>query len=81
MIVSVQMFARARDLAATDCVRLALPEGAHAGELKDALAERFPALRPVLPALLVAVNGAYATAETVLFQDAEIACFPPVSGG
>jgi molybdopterin converting factor small subunit len=49
--------------------------------LKQALRERFPALAPVMPHLMFAVNAEYANDATVIPANAEVACIPPVSGG
>ncbi len=81
MKVKLTFFARARDLAAVPTVELELPSGSTVAELRKSLAERFPALRPLLPRLFIAVGTEYAQESTTLAENAEIACFPPVSGG
>ena len=72
-------FARARDLAGTDRARLEAP--ATVGALRRVLLERYPALAPIAPHLLIAVNQAYAQDSASIPDGAEIAVFPPVSGG
>ena len=81
MMLEVKLFARARDLAGTGAARLELRDGATVGELRGALAEQFPRMRPLVPALLVAVGREYADDATLLGPEADVACFPPVSGG
>jgi sulfur-carrier protein len=81
MNVNVRLFARARDLAGSDRVQVNLPPAARVLDLRAALAERFPALRPLVPGLLVAIGTDYADDATAIDREAEIACFPPVSGG
>ena len=81
MNVEVRLFARARDLAGSDCVQVELPAAARVIDLRAALAERCPALRPLVPNLLVAIGTEYADDATAVRPGAEIACFPPVSGG
>ncbi|MEX0718206.1 MAG: MoaD/ThiS family protein [Planctomycetaceae bacterium] len=82
MKFAVRLFARARDLAEAERVELELPEGARVGDVRAMLGERHPALRPVLPSLLFAIDHEYAGDSEPVPQDAtEIACFPPVSGG
>jgi molybdopterin converting factor small subunit len=49
--------------------------------LKEHLGETLPQLVPLLPQLLVAINGVYAVPEMLIPENAEVACFPPVSGG
>ena len=81
MKVSVRLFARARDLADCEQVTLELPDDATVGSLRSQLADRFPSLAVVVPALLGAVNSEHVTDGTSLTPDSEVACFPPVSGG
>ena len=81
MKVSVRLFAAARELAGTERVTLELPPGTTVEELKKHLLETLPQLAPLLPELLVAINGVYAVAEMLIPENAEVACFPPVSGG
>ncbi len=81
MKVTVQLFARARELAGTDLVELDVPASACVADLKHSLVERFPQVSPLAPKLLVAVGTDYADDRTILKPDDEVACFPPVSGG
>lgn len=81
MTIEVQMFARAKDLAKSEVVALSLAEGATVGDLRSALAARFPALGPILPHCMFALEMEYATDATPIPARAKIACIPPVSGG
>lgn len=81
MKVSVKLFAWARDLAGMDCVEVEVPSRGRVADLREALGEQLPELRPILANLLVAVGTDYATDETPLGSSGEVACFPPVSGG
>jgi sulfur-carrier protein len=81
MTITVKLFARARDLAGTDRVELELPEPGYVRDVKERLATRFPDLSPLVPNLLVAVGSEYARDDLSLTSTADIACFPPVSGG
>ena len=81
MKLNVQLFARARDLAGSGVVEVELPEAARVADLRAALGEHYPQLRPLLPSLHVALGNDYASDETVIDPNAQIACFPPVSGG
>ena len=49
--------------------------------IRQALREQFPALAPVLPHVMFAVNAEYADDQSVIPPGAAIACIPPVSGG
>lgn len=81
MIVRVQLFAVARDLAGRGVVEIELPEGGTVSDLRRALAAAVPSLAPVLPRVLVAVGADYARDSAVLRPGDEVACIPPVSGG
>lgn len=81
MKVAVKLFARARDLAGTGCVEFEIPEFSRVADMKAALSAQVPALAPLVPNLLVAIGTSYADDGTPLLPDADIACFPPVSGG
>ena len=81
MQLSVRLFARARDLAGDDAVTVELAEGACVADLKSALAEQHESLAAIVPHLLVAIGTDYAEDSTPLSSDADVSCFPPVSGG
>lgn len=81
MNIGVRLFARARELAGTDRLTVQLPDPADVRQLREQLAEQYPPLRPLVPQLLVAVGTEYATDDTPLDARADVACFPPVSGG
>ncbi|MGE5192699.1 MAG: MoaD/ThiS family protein [Deltaproteobacteria bacterium] len=81
MKVTVQLFARARDLAGAGRVELDVPATASVADLKQSLVQRFPQVSPLVPNLLVAVGTDYADDRTILKPDVEVSCFPPVSGG
>jgi MoaE-MoaD fusion protein len=49
--------------------------------LKAKISEEYPNLRESMTSVLVTINREYAFDEAVIPQDAEIAMFPPVSGG
>jgi molybdopterin converting factor subunit 1 len=81
MTVKVLLFARARDLAGSGELTLELPASSTVASLREALKEAVPALQPLLPRLHIAVNNDYASEADVIPPHAEVACFPPVSGG
>lgn len=80
-MLSVKLFARARDLAGASIIELPWNDGANVGVLKQMLSESHPALKPLMPQLLVAVNNDYVRDDAALKTSDEVACFPPVSGG
>lgn len=81
MRVAVKLFAVAKQLAGTETVEVELPADATVGQLRAALAGQYPVLSEVLSRVTFAVNQAYATDQTKVMPDSEVACIPPVSGG
>lgn len=81
MKITVQFFARARDLAGAERVELDLPAAGHVVDLKRLLANRFPQMSPLMSSLLVAIGTDYADDSAVIPPDGLVSCFPPVSGG
>jgi molybdopterin converting factor subunit 1 len=79
--IHVKLFAVAKQIADAESVELSLPREATVAAVRAALLERFPSLTNLARLLLFAVNGEYADDATVIPQDAEVACIPPVSGG
>ncbi|HWL08527.1 MAG TPA: MoaD/ThiS family protein [Planctomicrobium sp.] len=81
MTVNVHFFALARDLAGNDTLSIDLPEDATVADLRTALADQVPKLKPILPQLFIALGENCVDDLTPLYSGASVACFPPVSGG
>jgi molybdopterin converting factor subunit 1 len=81
MMVTVRMFARAKDLAGADVITVEVEESATVEELRRRLAAVYPRLKPLLAHSVFAMNNEYADAHSRITPDAEIALLPPVSGG
>jgi sulfur-carrier protein len=81
MIVRVQLFALARQLAGAEFIELTLANGATVGDVRRALANHRPDLAHLLPHVLFAINSEYAGDESAIPSGASMACIPPVSGG
>ena len=79
--VTVLLFATLRDGAGKKEIELDLPDGATVADLKTLLVKQFPDLEPAMASTLVSVNREFAFDENVIPEGAEIALFPPVSGG
>lgn len=79
--VKILFFATLKDRAGTKQANLELPDGVHVRELKAHLKEEYPGLASSLDSALVSVNREYAFDEDVIPEEAEVALFPPVSGG
>lgn len=80
-MVDVRLFARARDLAGADQVKVELPAGATVAHLRSHLISTYPLLAPIARSLLFAIENAYASDFAPIPPESQIACFPPVSGG
>ena len=80
-VITVRLFAAARERAERDTVTVEVPRPATVGELRSILGETVPALRPLVNHLLFAIGTEYAVEDASLPDTGEIAAFPPVSGG
>jgi molybdopterin converting factor small subunit len=49
--------------------------------LKDKLSHEFPNLKEAMSSVLITINREYAFDDAVIPPNAELAMFPPVSGG
>lgn len=49
--------------------------------LKEKISEEYPNLRESMSSVLITINREYAFDEAVIPPNAELAMFPPVSGG
>ncbi|HRN51053.1 MAG TPA: molybdopterin converting factor subunit 1 [Anaerolineales bacterium] len=81
MTVTVLFFATLRDKAGVPQASLQLPSGSDVAALKQALFAAYPQLTPHAKAMLVAINKEYAFDADRIPDGAEVALFPPVSGG
>lgn len=79
--VSILFFAHLKKLVDMDRVEFKLPVGARVRELKQNLIERFPLLEDRFGNLFISVNRQFADDNDEIPDHAEIAIFPPVSGG
>ncbi|MGD9719644.1 MAG: MoaD/ThiS family protein [Pirellulales bacterium] len=77
----IRLFAVARELAGAETLELNVAEPYTLAQLRTALAAAVPALAPILPHVLFAVGSDYIRDNTLLTEDTEVACIPPVSGG
>jgi len=79
--VRVLFFGAARDAVGANQMDLALEAPATVSSAFQSLKERFEKLERFGRSLLFAVNQEYATPDTQLKENDELAVFPPVSGG
>lgn len=79
--VQVLFFGAARDVVDVNPLELKLDAPATVSTAFQSLVKRFSQLERFGRSLLFAVNQEYATRETALHENDELAVFPPVSGG
>jgi molybdopterin synthase catalytic subunit len=79
--ITVLFFATLRTLAKCDSLQLTLKTDATVKDLKKTLGTQIPALKTALPSTLISINREFAFDEDKIPHNAEIALFPPVSGG
>ncbi len=81
MTVQIKLFATLKEKAGRNEIPVAITPPLTVQELLTQIEESYPALAPALPTAIVAVNKAFASLQTVIHGEEEIALFPPVSGG
>ena len=79
--IKLLFFATIRDRAGVKSMELQISENMTIKELRDRLSSDYPNLKESMKSVLISINREYAFDEAVIPQDAEIAMFPPVSGG
>ena len=79
--VRALLFARLRELAGIDQVRLELAEGSTVADVYAAVRMAHPALEPNLGAVRGAINHEIVPWDTVVANGDDVAFIPPVSGG
>jgi MoaE-MoaD fusion protein len=82
VILRVRLFAILRERAGSDSIEVDLAEGATVADAIRTLSQ-LPTLAGVLDRLPIqmAVNREYATSDTRLLAEDELALIPPISGG
>lgn len=79
--IKILFFATFRTRAGMSSTELEIKKGATVGELKEILVAQIPALEASLHHTLLSINREFAFDEEVIPEQAEVALFPPVSGG
>ena len=81
VLVKVLFFGAARDAAGTNEVAISTTFPGTVGAVKDAVFSKYAQVSLFGKSLMVSVNREYATEETMIKDQDEIAFLPPVSGG
>jgi molybdopterin converting factor subunit 1 len=79
--IKVLFFATLRDRARLKSADFEIPPGTTIQALKDLLADAYPELLPIMDTVVISINREFAFDENVIPENAEVAMFPPVSGG
>ena len=79
--VKLLFFATLRDRAGTKAMELDVPADLTVQGLKDKISHDYPNLKDSMKSVLITINREYAFDEAVIPPNAELAMFPPVSGG
>lgn len=82
MKITVLFFATLRSLTGIKKIEIELPPNGRVADLKHVVSDRFPQVdSSLLDTVLISVNREYADDEQIIPDEAEVAIFPPVSGG
>lgn len=81
MKVKLLFFANLKNIASKSKVDLDLPDGANVLQLREIILGIYPQLKEVFPNVIVSINQEFAFEDDLIPDGAEIAFFPPVSGG
>ena len=79
--ITVLFFATFRDRAGTNRAEMEIPAETTIAGLREILVEKYPNLETLADHALASINKDFANDEQVIPQGAEVAFFPPVSGG
>jgi molybdopterin converting factor subunit 1 len=79
--VKLLFFATLRDRAGAKSLELDIPTDLTVQGLKDKISNEYPNLKEAMSSVLITINREYAFDDAIIPQNAELAMFPPVSGG
>lgn len=79
--IKLLFFATLRDRAGTRSEEIEISGGTTVAALKERIAKMHPAMAESVESALIAINREYADVDAVVPDGAEVALFPPVSGG
>jgi molybdopterin converting factor subunit 1 len=79
--IKVLFFATLRDRAGIKSFETDIPETTTVLDLKDLVVEAYPGLKETMDTVVISINREFAFDESLVPDGAEVAMFPPVSGG
>ncbi len=77
----VFFFAKLKEIVGSSEMEIEIPEGSRVQDLKSSLMDQYPPLKDYSNIIIVSINQDFAVDDDVIPDNAEIALFPPVSGG
>ena len=81
MRIKILFFATLIDYVGAKTVEMEVPAGTTVATVKELLVKSYPKMASAQKSIMAAVNREYAAGDQIIPVDAEIAFFPPVSGG
>jgi MoaE-MoaD fusion protein len=81
MIVTVHLFASAREIAGKASIEVTLSDAAQISELKAVISSEYPSLANIVSRSQIARNQEFTTNDERVYASDELAIIPPVSGG
>jgi molybdopterin converting factor subunit 1 len=81
MRVKIFFFATVSEYVGAKTIELEVPAQTTVAMLKELLVKKYPQIAFAQKTIIAAINSEYAADEFLIPLDAEIAFFPPVSGG
>ena len=79
--IKVLFFATLRDRAGTKSTELEIPADTTVQALKGLVVDSYPGLKETMDTVVISINREFAFDESIVPENAEVAMFPPVSGG
>ncbi len=79
--VKLLFFATLRDRAGSKSMELEIPANLTVQGLKDQISDQYPNLKDAMSSVIITINREYAFDDAIIPPNAELAMFPPVSGG
>lgn len=79
--IKVLFFATLRDRAGMKSAELEIPVETTVQGLKDLIVDAYPNLQETMDSVVISINREFAFDENIVPENAEVAMFPPVSGG
>jgi len=79
--IKILFFATLRDRAGTKSADLEIPAEMNVQSLKNLVVDAYPGLKETMDSVVISINREFAFDDSVVPENAEVAMFPPVSGG